>query len=239
MKDDPLAARVPEGMVYVPAGPFPMGTDKADNAGPNTPRFNNDARPQHIANVAAFYMDKTEVTNAQYKRYCESVGYPTPPHWKDGNYAEGEADLPVTRINWWEAGAYAAWLGKRLPTEMEWEKAARGTDGRIYPWGNEWNPGNVVSDGAAPLPVGSRPAGASPYGVLDLGGNVFEWTDSWYQAYPGATHKFPEFGTHFKVVRGGGFLGNRQDAQAHYRSVARPQTRSEGLGFRCVQDAKS
>ncbi|MDQ3815256.1 MAG: formylglycine-generating enzyme family protein [Armatimonadota bacterium] len=237
-QNDPLAVKTPERMVYVPAGPFLMGTDREDSTGPNVPRFNNDARPQHIVNVAAFYMDKTEVTNAQYKRYCEATGYPPPPHWHDGNYAEGEADFPVTRVNCWEAVAYAAWAGKRLPTEAEWEKAARGTDRRNYPWGNDWNPAVVVADGQAPLPVGSRPEGASPYGALDLAGNVFEWTDSWYQAYPGSPHNFREFGTIYKVVRGGGFFGNRSDCQTHYRSVARPQTRSEGLGFRCVKDAK-
>ncbi len=236
---DPLAAQTPQGMVYVPGGPFTMGTNQKDNPEAKVKiHAYDDARPQHEMTLPPFYIDKTEVTNAEYKRYCDATGYPPPPHWPNGTYPEGEGDVPVTHVNWWEAGAYAAWASKRLPTEAEWEKAARGTDGRQYPWGNEWSVNNLVWNQKKPQAVGSKPSGASPYGALDMAGNVFEWVAGWYQAYPGSTLNLPEFGTSFKVCRGGGFDGFEFIARTLYRSIARPQTRSEWLGFRCVKDAK-
>jgi formylglycine-generating enzyme required for sulfatase activity len=122
---------VPEGMVLVTAGPFTMGSNSGEGL------ITNDATPQQMVTLPAFYIDKTEVTNAEYKKFCDATGNPVPPYWKDGIYAEGQAQVPVRWVNWWEAQAYAAWKGKRLPTEAEWEKAARGTDGRVYPWGNQ------------------------------------------------------------------------------------------------------
>lgn len=232
------AEDVPEGMVLVPAGPFSMGINGSETPGPNTPRERSDARPLHKVDVAAFYIDKTEVTNAQYKKYCDATHYPYPPQWTSKGFATGTAEVPVTFVNWWEAQAYARWAGKRLPTEAEWEKAARGTDERLYPWGNEWDKGRAVWGVEEPQAVGSKPDGASPYGALDMAGNVFEWTSDWYQAYPDAPYKFPEFGTQFKVIRGGGFRGFEFITQTFYRSVARRQTRSEWLGFRCARDVK-
>jgi formylglycine-generating enzyme required for sulfatase activity len=225
-------------MVLVPAGIFVMGTSAGDRGGDNVPRQNADAQPQHTVVVSAFAIDKTEVTNAEYKRYCEATGYPAPPHWVKGNYTEGDANMPVTHVNWWEASAYADWVGKRLPTEAEWEKAARGTDGRTYPWGDEWELSRVVFGQTKPQPVGSKPSGASPYGALDMAGNVLEWVSDWYMAYPEAPRTFPEYGTTYKVARGGGFSGFNSITRTYYRSVARPSTRSEWIGFRCVKDVK-
>lgn len=240
------AANVPPDMVFVPAGAFNMGTQKGDMHGTHDIRLFSDAQPEHSVTVAAFYLDKTEVTNAQYKKYCDATGYPVPPHWKNGQFAEGEAEVAVTRVDWWEAAAYAKWAGKRLPTEAEWEKAARGTDGRTFPWpdgpqGPIFDKDKIVTGQSKPQPVGQKPAGASPYGALDMAGNVFEWVLDWYDAYPGSTQKLPEFGKQFKVVRGGGFdslPGFPLIYNSLYRSVAKPQTRSEWVGFRCAKDAK-
>ena len=235
---DPLADKTPEGMVFVPAGAFTMGTNAADAAGSNL-RQNNDALPQHTVTVPPFYIDKTEVTNAQYKRYCDATGYSVPPHWKKGTYPEGEAESPVTHVNWWEASAYAAWAGKRLPTEAEWEKAARGTDGRLYPWGNTWDGTLVVIARDKPQPVGTKPGGASPYGALDMASNVLEWVQDWYGPYPGARHTYPEYGTQYKVLRGGFFWGAGIEVMSttFYRSVNRPGTRHSAIGFRCAKGA--
>jgi formylglycine-generating enzyme required for sulfatase activity len=229
------AQEVPSDMVLVPAGEFRMGTNDAEQPTENKPRLTADATPQHTVTLGAFYLDKTEVTNAAYKKYCDATKYPLPPHWKNGNFPAGEDEFPVTHINWWEAKAYAAWVGKRLPTEAEWEKAARGTDARVYPWGNDWDRSRVVWGAKRPDRVASRPSGASPFGALDLAGNVFEWTESWYEAYPKSPHQFAEFGKQLKVIRGGAFEGMENLARTFYRSVARPQTRSEWVGFRCAK----
>jgi formylglycine-generating enzyme required for sulfatase activity len=226
-------------MVLVPAGEFRMGTNEGETPGANTARSTSDAQPQHAITLPPFYIDKTEVTNARYKAFCTATNYPVPPHWKNDTYPAGEGEFPVTHVNWWEARAYANWAGKRLPTEAEWEKAARGTEARLYPWGNDWDRSRVVWDAKRPEKVASRPEGASPFGALDMAGNVFEWTESWYAAYPNAPHQFPEFGKQFKVVRGGGFMGYESIARTFYRSVAYPQTRSEWVGFRCAKDVAS
>jgi formylglycine-generating enzyme required for sulfatase activity len=232
------APTIPENMVLVPAGEFTMGTNQGEGTGPNTPRMNNDAQPEHKVTLPAFYIDKTEVTNAQYKAYCDATGYPAPPNWTNGAFASGEEEFAVTHINWWEAAAYAAWAGKRLPTEAEWEKAARGTDKRTFPWGNDWDVNRVIWNRNRSFKVGTKPDGASPYGALDMAGNVYEWTASWYDAYPNAPHKFAEYGTQMKVIRGGGFYGSEFLARTHYRSVAFPSTRSDWIGFRCAMDER-
>lgn len=232
-----ISVKAPEGMVLVPGGPFSMGTDEEDHTGDHTIRQFADANPRHTVEVGPFYMDKTEVTNAQYKQFCDATHYPAPPHWKGSAYPDGAAQVAVYNVNWWEATAYAGWAGKRLPTEAEWEKAARGTDGRRYPWGGEWDATKAVWGEERPQAVGTKPQGASPYGILDLAGNVFEWVNDWYGAYPGSKHQFAEFGTTYKVVRGGGFMGFEFIALTYYRGVARPQTRSEWVGIRCVKSA--
>ncbi|MDF2439141.1 MAG: hypothetical protein JWN98_125 [Abditibacteriota bacterium] len=225
-------------MVLVPAGEFTMGTDRSDGGGLNVPRMHSDANPQHAVTLPAFFIDKTEVTNAAYKKFCDAMGYAPPPHWKDGRFPAGEDDFAVTHVNWWEAKAYATWAGKRLPTEAEWEKTARSTDARYYPWGQEWKRELAVWDQTRAQRVGTKPEGASPYGVLDLAGNVFEWTASWYRAYPKAPQQFAEYGEVYKVMRGGAFFGFEVVARTYYRSLGRPQTRSALVGFRCAKDAK-
>ena len=162
----------PEGMVFVPAGQFTRGTDDRDrsdfNQRDNVPLDANDARPKHKATTGAFFVDKTEVTNAQYAKFCAATGVPTPPYWIGGKIPEGRDEFPVHHVNWYEARAYAQWAGKRLPTEAEWEKAARGTDERKYPWGNDWD-GGKANAGSEPVKVGQFPGGASPYGAARHG----------------------------------------------------------------------
>ncbi|HEY4001346.1 MAG TPA: SUMF1/EgtB/PvdO family nonheme iron enzyme [Candidatus Xenobia bacterium] len=218
-------------MVLVSAGPFTMGSSQAEvdavyqdvtrhvGAGMDKDWYDREV-PAHTVQTGAYYIGKYAVTNAQYRRFVSATGYQTvgvsptfpgaPPQWEA--YAEqwGET-APVVEVSWEDAKAYCHWAGVRLPTEVEWEKAARGTDGRRYPWGNEWDPsrchcqlartgGGRAPDGAAP--VGSYPSGASPYGCLDMEGNVMQWTDSWYQAYPGSTDPSGDCGQKYRVMRG-------------------------------------
>ncbi len=230
----------PENMVLVPEGEFQMGTNATDNTddnqGTNTPLANNDARPEHAEQTKAFFLDKTEVTNAQYKAFCDATGYAPPPQWKDGKIPEGQANFAVTRVNWYEATAYAKWAGKRLPTEAEWEHGARGVDGRSYPWGNDWDDSKVVWGGGAGE-VASKTAGASPYGALDMAGNAAEWTSSWFDAYPNAPIKQPDLNKKtYKVARGGPGYGSNNLAFTYYRMVCKPDSRNMWIGFRCVKD---
>lgn len=224
-------------MVYVPAGPFIMGTDEVDPEGENIPLNRNDERPQHTATTGAFFIDKTGVTNQQYKAYCDAMHYPVPPQWVNGTFPDGEADFPVVKVSYYEAMAYARWVGKRLPTETEFEKAARGTDGRRYPWGEDFDNTRAVHGTDGPGPVGQHPTGASPYGALDMAGNVYCWTSSWFDAYPNAPIHLPTFGKEFKVVRGGPFYGGDFLLLAFYRSVSVPTSKTEWVGIRCVEDA--
>jgi len=236
------------GMVLIPAGEFTMGSDKSDPAPPKgfvmlKPRF-LDERPAHKVNVPAFWIDAYEVTNGQYIEFVQAAKRATPPFWENGRYPSGTADQPVTQIKWADAGEYCQRNGKRLPTEAEWEKAARGMDGREFPWGNEFdakkaNTGLSTQRGLAP--VGSFAAGKSPYGVYDLAGNVWEWVEDWYQPYPGSTYTSDYFGERMKVIRGGGWEGTHHDSSHQYRAAYRffapPDLPLGDVGFRCAKDA--
>jgi formylglycine-generating enzyme required for sulfatase activity len=175
-------------LVLIPAGEFLMGSDpeKDEDA-------RNDEQPQHRVFLPDYYIARTPVTNAQYTAFVEITRYIEPQHWRRGEPPSGKEDHPVVSVSWRDAVAYCRWLSEvagkayRLPSEAEWEKAARGTDGRIYPWGNEPPDESRFdfSDGLAhTTPVGSYPQGASPYGLLDMGGNVAEWTRSYWRDYP-------------------------------------------------------
>jgi formylglycine-generating enzyme required for sulfatase activity len=154
--------------------------------------------------------------------------------------------LPVGNVNWFDAKAYCEWRSARLPSELEWEKAARGTDGREYPWGNEWDPQitNTGDDGqwdAGIAPVGSYPKNKSPYGALDMSGNVWEWVADWYQAYPDSDYESENFGSTSRVIRGGGGGVGHYAISYFFRAATRqfsePDLESEDVGFRCAKDA--
>lgn len=244
----------PAGMVRIPAGEFVMGTDEIDpentalKLGVVKPWF-EDERPAHRVRLPTYFVDRFEVTNSQYKAFTDATGHPPPPSWIDGSPPSGKGSLPVVRVTFDEAQAHCHWGGKRLPTEEEWEKAARGTDGRIYPWGNtfEANRGNVGGSHSERMPVGSFPEGASPYGVEDLIGNVWEWTDSWYRPYSGNDYQSPNFDREVRVLRGNSWsrIGHYPEkmhkklvtyhSTATFRLFAPPHAAIEDVGFRCVQ----
>lgn len=236
-------------MVLIPAGEFIMGSDRVDTEGKGA-EFGTvkpwymDEHPQHKVYLTAYYIDQHEVTNAQYKDFVEATGAAPPQGWREGRIPNGREDLPVTYVNWYEADRFCRWRGKRLPTEAEWEKAARGTDGREYPWGNEFDPtkANTGDTGIGDLsPVGRFEAGKSPYGVYDMAGNAWEWTADWYKPYPGSDYKNEAFGEKNKVLRGSSWGGTGHYAipyfyRASYRLYTTPEERFHDAGFRCARD---
>jgi len=232
-------AAIKAGPVLVPAGEFLMGSTDAGSG----------EKPQHKVYLDAYLIDRTEVTNAMYAR-CVAAGACKPPSSlssseRSSYYGNSRFDLyPVIYVSWDDARSYCQWAGGRLPTEAEWEKAARGTDGRIYPWGNEgptcdrvnYDGGKCVGDTA---PVGAYPQGASPYGALDMAGNVWEWVADWYQDtyYASApTRNPPGPGSgQYRVLRGGGWFRYDGDLRAAYRHhFYYPTGQSNDIGFRCV-----
>ena len=240
----------PQGMVLIPAGEFTMGTDD--------PQASDDQRPARKVNVDAFYIDKYEVTNAQFQEFILEDGYNKREYWTkagwdfiqkerylyidiarvpyriesplgfDGNDVSTEPDHPVIGVSWYEASAYAEWAGKRLPTEVEWEKAARGMDARLYPWGNTFDfmKLNYFPHHEKLLPVGSFPKGANMFGVLDMAGSVAEWCADNLQ------------GEKTKAVRGGSWNSIRRHLRCAYRIEKSPAYRYYTVGFRCAKSVK-
>jgi formylglycine-generating enzyme required for sulfatase activity len=217
------------GMVPVPAGTFMMGCNGAVDSSCNA-----DEKPYHSVDLAAFAIDKTEVTQAAYAA-CAAAGACLT---MQGMPAD---DVPVHDVPWTGAAAYCAWAGKRLPTEAEWEKAARGTDGRIYPWGNSAPTCDVANSGScagAPLAVGGRAAGASPYGALDMVGNVAEWVADlyaadYYASSPATDPTGPATGTDH-VDRGGWYRSSAAQLRVSLREANAPDTALSYVGFRCA-----
>lgn len=228
--------KAPEDMVLVPAGEFTMGTDD----------WWPKSGPAHKKYLPDYYIDLYEVTNAKYKRFVQATGHRLPDDWVKSNndIPEGMEDYPVVFVSWQDASDYCEWAGKRLPTEYEWEKAARGTDGRVFPWGDEFDKskGNTPQHGLGKaMKVGSFENGRSPYGLYDMAGNVFEWTASWYKAYPGNTHKDLNEGEMYRVVKGGSWYDCTYyrcgiSAPTYNRIFFHPMTKNFSFGFRCAQD---
>ncbi len=227
-------------MVYVPAGEFLMGSADSDS------QAHGNEKPQHKVYLDAFWIDRTEVTNAQYNKCVQAGVCKVSDFANDSNY-NGD-NQPVVAVDWSQAQAYCQWAGRQLPTEAQWEKAARGTDGRVYPWGDQlatceyavMNEGSGNGCGArdAPWPVGSKPQGASPYGALDMAGNAWEWVADWldegyYATPPPKNPPGPSFGT-YRVVRGGSFDNESIDVRGSYRGGDFPVGWDFIRGFRCV-----
>ncbi|MFQ5559591.1 MAG: formylglycine-generating enzyme family protein [Nitrospinota bacterium] len=245
-------------MVLIPGGPFTMGTNEIDEDGMGEAfgipeKLFVDEHPEREVSLPPFYMDIKEVSNEQYKKFIDETGHAPPPKWQGIEFPAGMDNMPVTYVSFFDALSYAKWAGKRLPTEEEWEKAARGTDGRIYPWGKMFdkkkaNLTTSTSDDSDLKPGGSFPDGKSPYGVHDLIGNVWEWTTGWYDAYPGNNAKKETFGKRLRVLRGFSYfaIGHFPDteyeeivshlARALYRESADPHEKNIDVGFRCVKD---
>lgn len=208
-------------MKYIPPGECIIG----HNEGPE------DARPAYSMQLDAFFIDCCEVTNYQYKLFDPSHEYPP-----------GMELLPVVSVSWEEAQAYATWIGKRLPTEAEWEKAARGSEGNIFPWGNEFDATkcNTMESGNNSLtPVKHHPDGVSAFGVYDMVGNVLEWTADRYEAYPWSRYEHADCAEGFIVLRGGSWIHSEGKASCFTRLYAPAENRSNFIGFRCVKDIKT
>ena len=217
-----VALALDQAVVRVPAGVLHMGRD--DGA--------LDERPMHDVPVGEFTMDRFEVTNVQYQRFVDEKSYPAPPEWPGGRFPRGQALRPVTHVTWQDAQEYATWAGRRLPTEAEWEWAARGAAGRLFPWGDDLDPSRANSghpDRGSTRAVGSFPSGATPEGVMDLAGNVREWTNDRYDLYR-APFIPPSAGSRISV-RGSSWRTYSEDAIS--RSWAEADTRADDLGFRC------
>ena len=285
-----------EDMVLIPVGPFLMGSDKLPNKDESTgvgtiKPWYLDEHPSHKVTLQNYFIDRFEVTNAQYQKFVVATGHTPPILWGENGYllslrmsALSRLDIdrlrrlavktfrldmdtrtmdkkalldavdkrlfyidkePVTDVSWHDAEAYCAWAGKRLPSEAEWEKAARGENGSEFPWGEKWASGKsntgeeVWDDGVAP--VGSYQTDKSPYGVLDMAGNVSEWVADWYEPYPGATYQSEAFGKKFKVLRGAawgreGHYAMHQFQRGAYRFYLDPNSILEDVGFRCAKN---
>ncbi len=253
-------------MVYVPAGEFERGSDIFGNEGPIL-----------MVYLDEYWIDKYEVSNAQFEKFIRSSGYKTDAEkngsgrvytgskWEEklgadwrhpsgaGSDLTGKENHPVVQVNWNDASAYCEWVGGRLPTEAEWEKAARGTDGRRFPWGNtfdgmrlnyadmnthfKWSDTSVNDGYADTAPVGSYPEGASPYGALDMAGNVQEWVADWHGEYSSVEVRNPigPSSGEERVLRGGAWDCVDYSVRTSVRGAYYPDLRSNNSGFRCVR----
>jgi formylglycine-generating enzyme required for sulfatase activity len=250
----------------IPAGPFLMGSSEAKDA-----NAYDDEKPQHRVELPSYRIGLYPVTNAQYRLFVEGGGYEDSRYWLEEGWVWrsenrtiapefwdepmwSSPNRPVVGVNWYEAMAFANWLAAQLdipiqlPTEVEWEKAARGDDGRIYPWGDEWDPERVntqETDIGQTSTVGIFPAGASPYACLDMSGNVWEWTLSlWGQqgtksdfGYPYDPSDGREDPTAIgaRIIRGGSWASSLSKARTAFRGLADPQARNRLIGFRCIR----
>jgi formylglycine-generating enzyme required for sulfatase activity len=229
-------------MIFIPTGEFNMGTEGGYA----------DEKPEHSVFVDGFYIYKYEVTVAQYKKFLQDPqGKGHEPDEPSGDYMPADYftnpkydNYPVVNVSWDDAEAYCRWAGNRLPKEAEWEKSARGTDQRTYPWGDIWDPRRVNGDDEASgfkddgyrftAPVGSFPDGISPYGVHDLAGNVWEWVDDWYQPYEGNPTQDVDYGTTYRILRGGSWLRYPLGLTTTSRDISKPGLRFDSIGFRCA-----
>ncbi|CAN5610564.1 hypothetical protein BH10CHL1_BH10CHL1_09670 [soil metagenome] len=244
LPDAPLHPPLPFDWMIIPEGEFLLGSDRQQDT-----LAHDDELPQHQLYLPEYRMARTPVTNAQYKRFVEATDYPPPTHWLQGVIPEGKEQHPVVYVSWHDALAFCAWAGVRLPTEAEWEKAARGARGCIYPWGDDEANENLCNfdmEIGDTTPIGHYPDGVNPYGLLDMAGNVWEWTTSLW----GKDGRNPEYGypylatdgrenlaadnTVLRVLRGGAFFNFDNQVRCAYRYANEPIYRDDNVGFRVV-----
>lgn len=227
---------IEQKMVPIPAGEFIMGED----------HFKKSAAPRRKVFIPTFEIDLYHVTNAHYQKFVIETNHQPPPYWVGKSYPPAKANHPVVLVSWHSANAYCRWEGKRLPTEAEWEKAARGTDGRVFPWGNklEATRANIPNLGLGDTtPVNAFDEGRSPYGLYDMAGNVFQWTSDWFLPYPGNKAPHPNYGETLKVLRGGSFYDCSYyrcgiSFQTFNRISLSPTTQAISAGFRCAKSVE-
>lgn len=240
-------------MVTIPEGPFLMGSDRIRTGAQN--------RPRHEVTLPAYKIDKYPVTNAQYARFVAAQDYRAPLDWEQGQIPEGLELHPVTMVSWYDASNYCGWAGKRLPREAEWEKAARGEDARRWPWGEQMEPDrlNTYYGVGSTTQVTAYPEGASPYGVMDMAGNVFEWLEDDFLPYEGTDASKELFqgkvavastpadramkvvdlvgvDANYKVLRGGSWKSDPFSTATYHRNYSWPHYASDFFGFRCAAD---
>lgn len=235
--EESIASFILQKMILIPAGKFTMGEDFTKKS----------LGPRHTVYLDDYYIDQYHVTNLYYQTFVNETRRQAPPHWNGQQHPKAISNHPVAFVNWFDAEAYCNWAGKRLPSEAEWEKAARGTDGRMFPWGPKHlkNHANVYQEGIKNTTMVNRyPQGKSPYGLYDMAGNLFQWTSDWFQPYPGNKTPHPNFGETLKVLRGGSFYDCSNyrcgiSFQTFNRISLLPQTRAISAGFRCAKSVES
>jgi iron(II)-dependent oxidoreductase len=240
-------------VVQIPSGSAVIGT--------NLERADAQNKPQHTIELKAYSIDKYLTTNAQYAQFVVATQHRPPLDWKQGRIPDHKLLHPVTMVSWYDARAYCEWAGKRLPTELEWEKAARGSDARRWPWGDKMDATrvNTYYNVGSTNPVTKYVTGVSPYGVFDMAGNVSQWTASDFSAYQGSTASadifkpkvavdgadvnslmkvadFIEVNANYKVRRGGSWKSDPFSTSAFHRDFSLPHYASDFFGFRCVKD---
>ncbi len=242
-----------ETTILIPAGEFVMGSDRQRTSAQN--------RPEHKVALPDYKMDKYPVTNIQYARFVTDTDYIPPLNWEEGRMKPDTELHPVTMVSWYDAYNYCVWADKRLPNEREWEKAARGPDGRRWPWGENMDNSrlNTYYTIGSTTPVNHFPEGASPYGVMDLAGNVFEWMDNDFLPYAGSDAP-PELfkgkvgvaksavdrsmkvvdlvgvDANYKALRGGSWKSDPFSSATYHRNYSWPHYASDFFGFRCAAD---
>ena len=245
-------------VIYIPAGYFFFGTNKKDTSGEalsfGLPKpWHIDEGPEQNIFLKSFYIDRYEVTNLRYKVYIDDLNAVPPKHWENNEFPNGQGNFPVVNVTWYDSFNFCQWAEKKLPSEKQWEKAARGKVGNEYPWGKEFHLGyanlSTKPGGRNPITqVGSYPRGATPLGVHDLVGNVWEWVDDDYSPYKGSTYQSKYFGDDLKVLRGqsakdiGHFSGTtylsalKMFARSGYRESSYPDQPALDVGFRCASE---
>jgi formylglycine-generating enzyme len=236
-----LSVQGSDSMASVPAGPFTMGRTRevADDKTNMRPMILRDDRPARSVYLDAFEIDTHEVTHSDYAAFVKATGHRTPYHWLEGKVPAGKEELPVYNVDWEDANSYCRWAGKRLPTEAEWEKAARGgLDGQDFPWGDKITPADArfnVTDG--PGPVGKFKPNA--YGLYDMSGGVAEWVNDWFDRayYAQAPEKNPQgpAAGKYRMVRGGAWSDGPRRVTVFFRNWVRPNQTTPNIGFRCAK----